>query len=88
MDEVWAGIDNKNINEMYKLLEELEFDFISNSQFVSGCSPALKGLSIYELIRPKNSKEINFGRYIWNGKYKEYVKNNSLSEDYPGSANM
>ncbi|PEK93301.1 TIGR02680 family protein [Bacillus mycoides] len=88
MDEVWAGIDNKNINEMYKLLEELEFDFISNSQFVSGCSPALKGLSIYELIRPKNSKEINFGRYIWNGRYKEYVKNNLLSEDYPGSANM
>ncbi|MDR4442385.1 SbcC/MukB-like Walker B domain-containing protein, partial [Bacillus cereus] len=60
---VWAGIGNKNINEMYKLLEELEFDFISYSQFVSCCSSALKGLSHNELIIPKNSTEINFGRY-------------------------
>ncbi|MBT2759298.1 TIGR02680 family protein [Mesobacillus foraminis] len=89
LDEAWAGVDESNINEMYKLLTELKLDFITNSEKLWSCYPALKAISIYELIRPKNSPVVNYAQYIWNGKNKEYITPKPLiNEHLDDSANM
>lgn len=68
LDEAFAGVDDKNISSMFKLVHKLDFDYIINSQALWGCFETVKGLRIAELLRPQNSKTISVIRYTWNGK--------------------
>ncbi|QIB27316.1 SbcC/MukB-like Walker B domain-containing protein [Caloranaerobacter azorensis] len=74
LDEAFAGVDENNIRDMFKLLNELELNFIINSQILWGDYDTVKSLSICELLRPNNAKEIAVLRYIWNGKVKTLVE--------------
>lgn len=70
LDEAFAGIDDKNINSMFKLIEDLDFDYIMNSQQLWGCYDSVKKLAIAELINMRDIKMIMVNRFLWNGKNK------------------
>nr|WP_157404588.1 SbcC/MukB-like Walker B domain-containing protein [Shouchella shacheensis] len=67
LDEAFAGVDENNINEMFEIVEQLEFDYIMNSQVLWGDYEAISTLSVCELIRPKNASHVSVIRYKWDG---------------------
>jgi uncharacterized protein (TIGR02680 family) len=77
LDEAFAGVDDKNIEETFKVIEMFDFDYTLNSQALWGCYSEVPNLSIYELYRPLNANLVMTTRYIWNG-----VKLTRLASDY------
>lgn len=67
MDEAFAGVDDKNISMMFALVEQLDFDYIMNSQSLWGCYETVPALHISELHRPANSQIVSIINYTWNG---------------------
>lgn len=68
LDEAFAGVDENNINDMFRLMVELKFQFIINSQILWGDCETVPNLAIYQLIRPENAKFVSVLPYHWNGK--------------------
>lgn len=68
LDEAFAGVDDNNIADMFRLVDELKLDYLMNSQILWGDYDTVPSLSIYELIRPNNADFVTTIRYIWNGK--------------------
>ncbi|MCR4430926.1 MAG: TIGR02680 family protein [Tepidanaerobacteraceae bacterium] len=68
LDEAFAGVDDINIRDMFGLMEDLNFNFIINSQVLWGDYDTVPELSICELVRPKNAGFVTVIRYIWDGK--------------------
>ena len=75
LDEAFAGVDEMNIKDMFRLMVEFEFNFIINSQILYGDYETVPSLAIYQLLRPGNVKYVTVVSYIWNGKQREYVEN-------------
>lgn len=75
LDEAFAGVDNRNIRDMFRLMTEFEFDFIINSQVLWGDCDTLDALAIYQLIRPQNAKFVTVMPYLWNGHSKALLEN-------------
>ena len=73
LDEAFAGVDEKNIDNMFKLITKFEFDYIMNSQVLWGDYPSCPSLAIYELFRPNNAPFVTIVSYIWNGFQKRLV---------------
>lgn len=73
LDEAFAGVDEKNISDMFRLLDELGLDYVLNSQILWGDYETVPSLAICELIRPDNADFVTVIRYNWNGKVKELV---------------
>jgi uncharacterized protein (TIGR02680 family) len=67
LDEAFAGVDERNINAMFHLVETLDFDYIMNSQALWGCYTDVTSLDIAELHRPLNASVVTILRYHWNG---------------------
>lgn len=67
LDEAFAGVDDMNIRDMFKLMEDLQFNFIINSQVLWGDYDTVPGLAICELVRPKNANFVTVIRYLWDG---------------------
>lgn len=67
LDEAFAGVDNRNIRDMFRLMAELRFNFIINSQVLWGDCDTLDALAIYQLLRPGNAKFVTVMPYLWNG---------------------
>ena len=67
LDEAFAGVDNRNIRDMFRLMTEFQFDFIINSQVLWGDCDTLDALAIYQLLRPENAKFVTVMPYLWNG---------------------
>lgn len=74
LDEAFAGVDEKNINEMFDIVEQLGFNYIMNSQVLWGDYEAISSLAICELIRPKNANFVAVSRYKWDGQRKQVAK--------------
>lgn len=70
MDEAFAGVDENNVENMFSLINSLNFNFIMNSQALWGDYKTVPSLSIYELIRDKNSSTVLKVKYKWTGKEK------------------
>ena len=73
LDEAFAGVDDINILDMFRLLEELKLNFIINSQNLWGDYETVPSLSICELLRPNNADFVTVIRYHWNGKIRSLV---------------
>lgn len=80
LDEAFAGVDNRNIRDMFRLMTEFEFDFIINSQVLWGDCDTLDALAIYQLIRPENAKFVTVMPYLWNGHAKELLEDEEAVE--------
>lgn len=74
LDEAFAGVDENNIEKMFELIENLEFDYIMNSQILWGDYKTVPGLCIYELISDRNKGCVLKVKYIWNGYKKVLVE--------------
>lgn len=70
MDEAFAGVDENNVENMFALIESLKFNYIMNSQSLWGDYKTVPSLSIYELIRHKNSSTVLKVKYLWTGREK------------------
>jgi len=68
LDEAFAGVDETNIRDMFRLMVEFKFNFMINSQVLWGDYDTVPGLAIYQLLRPENAKFVTVISYIWNGK--------------------
>lgn len=73
LDEAFAGVDEMNIKDMFRLMIHLELNFIINSQVLWGDYDTVPSLAIYHLIRPLNVKCVTVMKYIWNGKVRTLV---------------
>ena len=80
LDEAFAGVDNKNIRDMFRLMTEFGFDFIINSQVLWGDCDTLDALAIYQLIRPGNAKFVTVMPYLWNGHKKDLLESEEEME--------
>lgn len=74
LDEAFAGVDETNIRDMFRLMVEFEFNFMINSQVLWGDYDTVPGIAIYQLIRPENAKYVTVIRYVWNGRMKSMVE--------------
>ena len=72
LDEAFAGIDEKNIAELFKACEQLGFNYVMNSQALFGAYSTVSSLSIYELLRPQNTNIVTPIKYQWDG-YKKVL---------------
>lgn len=73
LDEAFAGVDEKNIHNMFELIGKFEFDYIMNSQILWGDYASVSALAIYELFRPENVHFVTIIAYLWNGNEKVKV---------------
>lgn len=73
LDEAFAGVDENNITDMFRLLEDLRLSYVLNSQILWGDYETVPSLAISELVRPNNEDIVTVIRYEWNGKEKEVV---------------
>ena len=73
LDEAFAGVDETNIRDMFRLMVEFDFNFMINSQILWGDYDTVPGLAIYQLIRPENVKYVTVIRYLWNGEVKRML---------------
>lgn len=74
LDEAFAGVDDNNIKEAFKVIERYDFDYTLNSQSLWGCYEEVPDLSIYVLNRMGNSNLVNSISYSWNGIMKTRVE--------------
>lgn len=82
LDEAFAGVDNKNIRDMFRLMTEFEFDFIINSQVLWGDCDTLDALGIYQLLRPENARFVTVMAYLWNGHSREMMEDERAVEGW------
>ena len=78
LDEAFAGVDEMNIRDMFRLMVEFDFNFMINSQILWGDYDTVPALAIYQLVRP-NAKYVTVIRYVWNGNIKSMVTEKDLS---------
>lgn len=80
LDEAFAGVDEQNIRDMFRLMVELEFEFIINSQILWGDCDTVPSLSIYQLLRKENAKYVTVLPYIWNGNKRILITDEKMME--------
>ncbi len=82
LDEAFAGVDDVNILDSFRILSELDLDYILTSQMLWGDYESVKKLSIAELYHMPESDVISVIRYIWNGSKKNLVTSDMEYEEY------
>lgn len=70
LDEAFAGVDEGNIRDMFRILREMNLDYILNSQVLWGDYDTVDSLAISEIIRPDNADYVTVINYQWNGREK------------------
>ena len=87
LDEAFAGVDNRNIRDMFRLMTEFGFNYMMNSQVLWGDCDTVDALAIYQLVRPENARFVTVMPYLWNGKTREMLENErEVEEQANGSA--
>ncbi|WP_282937641.1 TIGR02680 family protein [Paenibacillus sp. RC67] len=67
LDEAFAGVDEKNIREAFKVIESYDFDYTLNSQAIWATFEEVPDLSIIVLSRLGNANVVMSTAYTWNG---------------------
>ncbi|GGA66841.1 TIGR02680 family protein [Ornithinibacillus halotolerans] len=80
LDEAFAGVDEDNISVMFRIVEELGFDYMMNSQVLWGDYETISSLSICEIVRPKNQDFVTVIRYHWDGNKRSLLVDNEQTE--------
>src|SRR5690625_6934748 len=80
LDEAFAGVDDDNISVMFRIVEELGFDYIMNSQVFWGDYDTVSSLFICVLVRPKNAGFVSVIRYEGGGYVRRLVVDDGLGE--------
>lgn len=75
LDEAFAGVDDENIADLFEVIEELDLNYIINSQVLWGDYQTVSELGISELYRPQNADHVAVIRYVWDGKRRKLLTN-------------
>ena len=67
LDEAFAGVDEQNMRDMFRLVESMHFNYIMNSQAVWGEYDVVPELNIYNLMRPLNKPFVTLVKFHWDG---------------------
>lgn len=67
LDEAFAGVDDINIEDSFRILDELNLDYVLTSQILWGDYSTIKSLSICELHHLSSSDVVSVLRYKWDG---------------------
>lgn len=67
LDEAFAGVDEQNMRDMFRLVESMHFNYIMNSQAVWGEYDVVPELNIYSLMRPLNAPFVTLVKFHWDG---------------------
>src|SRR5690625_2503688 len=81
LDEAFAGVDEDNISVMFRIVEELGFDYIMNSQVLWGDYDTVSSLSVCELVRPKNASYVTVIRYYWDGNSRRLLVDENITDE-------
>ena len=73
LDEAFAGVDEQNMRDMFRLVEQMGFNYIMNSQAIWGDYDVVPSLNIYELLRPLNANYVSVLGYHWDGNTKQVM---------------
>lgn len=82
LDEAFAGIDHDNIENIFGLISQFDFDYLMNSQILWGTYETVNKLSIVEILRRVHEKTLVLGRYYWDGENKHDLPIGHLIEEY------
>lgn len=80
LDEAFAGVDEMNIRDMFRLMVEFDFNFMINSQILWGDYETVPALAIYQLVRPENAKFVTVIRYTWNGRGRQMTMKKDVNQ--------
>lgn len=89
LDEAFAGVDDENMKDMFRLLTEMRFDYMMTSQVLWGCFETVPSLSIYEIYRPLDVDFVTVIPYFWNGFQRRMMEEGEwtmMKEAAPGKA--
>ena len=84
LDEAFAGVDSRNIRDMFRLMTEFGFNYMMNSQVLWGDCDTVDALAIYQLARPENARFVMVMPYLWNGKGREMLEREGEVEERAG----
>lgn len=73
LDEAFAGVDDNNIRDMFRILTKLDLEYIINSQVLWGEYDTIPSLAINELVSDPSSQIVSVIRYRWDGNKRELV---------------
>lgn len=73
LDEAFAGVDDSNIRDMFRILTKLDLEYVINSQVLWGEYDTIPSLAINELVSDPKNKVVCVIRYHWNGIKRELV---------------
>ena len=73
LDEAFAGVDDGNMRDAFRILSELNLDYIMTSQSIWGDYDTVKHLAINELYHPVGSNVVTSVKYKWDGIKRERV---------------
>ena len=80
LDEAFAGVDEQNMRDMFRLVEQMGFNYIMNSQAIWGDYDVVPSLNIYELLRPLNANCVSLLPYHWDGRTKHILVEEAHAE--------
>ena len=81
LDEAFAGVDDANIKDAFRILDKLDIDYVLTSQQLWGDYETVKHLAISELHHPINSKVVSIVKYKWDGVSRRKIDDNSEYQD-------
>ncbi|MFT8318856.1 MAG: TIGR02680 family protein [Sporolactobacillus sp.] len=73
LDEAFAGVDELNIAEQFRALEQLGFNYMMNSQALFGDYETVPSLNVYELVHAENDPFVMVIPYHWNGRERQLI---------------
>ena len=75
LDEAFAGVDDENIKDAFRILNKLNLDYVLTSQQLWGDYETVKHLAISELHHPVGSNVVSIIKYKWDGERRKKVEN-------------
>lgn len=81
LDEVFAGIDSPTRARLMELLETFDLDYVMTSQLEWGAYPEVSSLAIYQLASRPTSSAVAVTRWLWNGRKKVEVPEETVLND-------
>lgn len=75
LDEAFAGVDDDNILDCFRIMNEMDLDYILTSQILWGDYSSVKHLAICELHHLPSSNVVSIIRYKWDGIKRSLVTN-------------
>lgn len=76
LDEAFAGVDDDNILDCFRIMNEMDLDYILTSQILWGDYSSIKHLAICELHHLPTSNVVSIIRYKWDGLKRSLVTDN------------